>query len=993
MAQNVGTIYYVVEAETAGLLKGVSTADSSLNSLSSSFRKTDKASKQTEFRLNKTSAAIQDIGHKSQQASVSVSNLTRVFVGLLSYQGISSLVQMGEAYREMAERIKMATSSQVEYEEVQQRLLATANGTYRSLAEAQEVYIQTSIGLRDMGYSTNEALDIVDSLSYSFVKNATSTDKAASALNALTRAVNRGSVLTDHWASLLIAVPTVLEDIAEVSGMTTQEISRLGYEGKLSAELLTEGLKNSLEANKAAADDMATTVADAFTSFRNSLSVYIGESEGAIASTKLFVGAIESLGNNIDLIAKALTIAGAGALANYITRLTLLVIEKGKAVISTRLLAQEEIKLARTHAAATAAALAQAQANANLGGSAAAVTKATIAHEAAVKRLTVAQAGYTSVARGIVGLLGGPVGIAAMLAMTAATFIDFSGSARVAATDLDKLAESVENLTAKQIENEQLNLKVSINELQKEIKKLEKDIVAKTIALEGSQKAFKMTEEAVDEVKAEISNMSRELDDSHQELQRSIELQGQLANQAAILAGELDSAAAAQHGLNNALSGSDTAIGKAISRMQGALTGILDDTYVKRAERQLQQLKDAGEAFSEADAEALMSSAKAADAAAAAKRKSTAATKASGSAIKSETKDLEANKRVIDNLNNSLYETSLAAEELAIHRAVQQLNPFATAEEVAQVEALAAALFKATEEQRRRQEFGTGKKADEHIFGSTSPLSGGAFDDQYARYEAEAAVEQERYAAQLERLQEARELQIETQRSYNEIEEQAAQQHADRMAQIEKAKTDLMLSQAESAFGTMADDLQAYVSTFGTENKALLGMMKAAAIAQTIIQTYQSAQSAYSAMASIPYVGPALGAAAAAAAVAGGMARVASIRAQSVSGRQYGGSVAPNSMHRINEDGKPEILNMANGQQYLLPNNRGEVVSNKEVAGNSSSSPNIIVNINNAPEGTQVSTRQVDDDYILDVVLGDLNGDGRVAQYGEQRLGWQRYGR
>lgn len=987
MSENLGTIYYVVEADTEKLLSSVNPVDKSLDGLNKTFGKTDKASKKTEHSLNSLSQQIKNIGKDSSTLDMKIITLTKSLMGLGVAKTSLVLAQMGESYREMAERIKMATSSQAEYEEVQQRLLATANGTYRSLAEAQEVYIQTSIGLRDMGYSTNEALDIVDSLSYSFVKNATSTDKAASALNALTRAVNRGTVLTDHWASLLLAVPTILEDIAEVSGMTTQEISKLGYEGKLSAELLTEGLKNSVNENKAAADDMATTIADAFTNFRNNLSVYVGESEGAIASTKLFVGAIEALGNNIDLIAKALTIAGAGALANYVTRLTFLIIEKGKAAISTRLLALEEIKLARTHAAATAAALAQAQANASLGGSAAAVTKATIAHEAAVKRLTVAQAGYTSVARGVVGVLGGPVGIAAMLAVAAASFIDFSGSARVAATDLDKLAESVENLTAKQIENEQLNLKVSINELQKEIKKLEKDIVAKTIALESSQKAFKMTEEAVDKAKAEISNMSQELDDSHQELQRSIELQGRLANQAAILAGELGSAAAAQHGLNNALSGGDTAIGKAIARMQGALTGILDDTYVKRAERQLQQLKDAGEDFTEADVEALMSSARAADAAAAARRKSTAATKASGSAIKSETKDLEANKRVIDNLNNSLYETSLAAEELAIHRAVQQLNPFATAEEVAQVEALAAALFKATEEQKRRQEFGTGKKADEYIFGSTSPLSGGAFDDQYARYEAEAVAEQERYAAQLERLKEARELQIETQRSYNELEEQAAAEHAARMEQIEQAKNQVLLSGASNAFGALAGVMKESLGEQSGIYKAMFAASKAFAIAESIVNIQAAIAKAAN---SAPW--PAnLGAIASVAAATAGL--VSTITSTTMgSGRQYGGSVAPNSMHRINEDGKPEILNMANGRQYLLPNSRGEVVSNKD-ATSGSSAPNVIVNIHNAPEGTEVHGRQVDDEYILDVMIRDVASEGRFTRAGREMLGWQRQGR
>jgi TP901 family phage tail tape measure protein len=69
-----------------------------------------------------------------------------------------------------------------------------------------------------------------------------------------------------------------------------------------------------------------------------------------------------------------------------------------------------------------------------------------------------------------------------------------------------------------------------------------------------------------------------------------------------------------------------------------------------------------------------------------------------------------------------------------------------------------------------------------------------------------------------------------------------------------------------------------------TKSKALFQVGKAAAIAETIVNTYRAAQGAFAALASIPYVGYALGAAAAAAATAAGLARVQSIRSTDMGG-------------------------------------------------------------------------------------------------------------
>jgi len=79
-----------------------------------------------------------------------------------------------------------------------------------------------------------------------------------------------------------------------------------------------------------------------------------------------------------------------------------------------------------------------------------------------------------------------------------------------------------------------------------------------------------------------------------------------------------------------------------------------------------------------------------------------------------------------------------------------------------------------------------------------------------------------------------------------------------------------------------------------TKSHALFEIGKAGAIAETIINTYAAAIGAYKAMASIPYIGPALGIAAAAAATLAGIANVNAIRNTTIGGGGAVGTFAAN---------------------------------------------------------------------------------------------------
>ena len=165
-------------------------------------------------------------------------------------------------------------------------------------------------------------------------------------------------------------------------------------------------------------------------------------------------------------------------------------------------------------------------------------------------------------------------------------------------------------------------------------------------------------------------------------------------------------------------------------------------------------------------------------------------------------------------------------------------------------------------------------------------------------------------------------------KKYMELKERLTQQHENKIKEIqdrnakEQRATELRsqgvlqkdIDEAERLRGaTRFEQNQAILNNtvemfraLGTENKKAFQAYKAFAVAQAVVDTYKSAQSAFTAMVGIPFVGPALAFTAAGAAIAAGMARVNAIRSQTYGGRRAGGPVTGGSPFLVGEAG-PEI--------------------------------------------------------------------------------------
>ena len=164
---------------------------------------------------------------------------------------------------------------------------------------------------------------------------------------------------------------------------------------------------------------------------------------------------------------------------------------------------------------------------------------------------------------------------------------------------------------------------------------------------------------------------------------------------------------------------------------------------------------------------------------------------------------------------------------------------------------------------------------------------------------------------------------------YAELREKLETQHQAKLKQIQKTAREDEIRKNLTAQGVLSSDIEKRlelenatraeqakfvldntVKTFealGQQNKKAFEAYKAFAVAQAIIDTYKSAQSAFTALAGIPVVGPVLGFSAAAAAVAAGFARVNAIRSQTYGGRREGGPVTGGSPFLVGED-QPEVF-------------------------------------------------------------------------------------
>ena len=315
------------------------------------------------------------------------------------------------------------------------------------------------------------------------------------------------------------------------------------------------------------------------------------------------------------------------------------------------------------------------------------------------------------------------------------------------------------------------------------------------------------------------------------------------------------------------------------------------------------------------------------------------------------TQALTRQQAALDRLNTGYADGSL---ELAKYDAVVALGNKASAEQIAKAEQQAESIWKvqqatkaAAEEERKRTQAGQNFTG---LQGQVSPVA--AVDNTYAQQMAQL---DEYVALYPQKIAEAEAVRAGIEDQYHQKRMAAMWEEWQQQSEINNmlgAAIDSLQGGATNAITGLINGTQSLQESFANIGTTILNsvvgslvqmgiewvksqLMGQAAAAASLASTMAQATAAASAWApaamsaSIATYGSAAGVGQAAYA----QSLVAAKGLALAGGRRYGGGVSAGNAYRINEDGRSEIFQTASGQQAFIPNQSGKIIPADKVGG------------------------------------------------------------
>ena len=271
---------------------------------------------------------------------------------------------------------------------------------------------------------------------------------------------------------------------------------------------------------------------------------------------------------------------------------------------------------------------------------------------------------------------------------------------------------------------------------------------------------------------------------------------------------------------------------------------------------------------------------------------------------------------------------------------IEQVKKTVSDDEVAMIEAQIDAIQKLTEQKQleAEQEYQLYESSNNYY----TDFGNNYISQMYKRWETEDAIHQmrmanlqemaDKYKEASENTMLTEEARIEALAKYKEIEQQITNETAEHNINVNLRETEAIdnyTSAVQDGLGGISQILGDVASAWETsiqaqvdageiseeEGEKQMESMKGIQSAIALINAFSSAVSAYNSMASIPYVGPALGAAAAAAALASGLAQVAAINKVKKGDKGSGDSTRYAEVTPTQTDYNPQGITNVTGEQ------------------------------------------------------------------------------
>ncbi|WP_424034449.1 tape measure protein, partial [Neisseria bacilliformis] len=260
---------------------------------------------------------VRQLGRDAADQSGRLDKMTqavkKLAAGYLTWQAAQALVLRADGYTNLQNRLRLVTDSQQSLNAATEETFRIAQQTRSSWEGTAQVYQRIAQNAERLKLSQADVARVTETVGKTVSMSGAAAGAAQAAMIQFGQALASGVLRGDEFNSMAENTPAVMDAIARGLGVTRGELRAMAADGKLTAEAVTQALLRVSGSVDADFSKTHATVGQAFQSFENSLTKFIGEADKAAGASRVLADMLLAAGRHIDALAFGAATAGGTA--------------------------------------------------------------------------------------------------------------------------------------------------------------------------------------------------------------------------------------------------------------------------------------------------------------------------------------------------------------------------------------------------------------------------------------------------------------------------------------------------------------------------------------------------------------------------------------------------------------------------------------------------------------------------------------------------------
>ena len=263
---------------------------------------------------DRTKGAFRGVQRNMGKLESATAGLQKAFALLAGATGLAlvarSFINAADRAVQLENKLKLVTNTSQDLTRVYGKLFKLSKDTRVSFEATSELYARLARSSDHLGLSEEQLLQITESLNQAFAVSGAGIMETASAVRQLGQGLASGRLAGDELRSIMENAPRVAKMIADGMDTSIGQLRRLGSEGKLNAESVTEAIlkmgpevQAEFEKTAGTVGQATTAMSDSWMNFVNVVDDTTGATGGLAKGITFFSQTLDNMAESLEQIA------------------------------------------------------------------------------------------------------------------------------------------------------------------------------------------------------------------------------------------------------------------------------------------------------------------------------------------------------------------------------------------------------------------------------------------------------------------------------------------------------------------------------------------------------------------------------------------------------------------------------------------------------------------------------------------------------------------